>query len=162
GWAASRGSSVAMASDGWTSIRPGSTIAAASAVGRSSVGSRRLAASRGLRSDGAWPSPPTATPATASKSSRSCNSAPPGRLVPDLGWRQLVEPAEERVERAELADQLGGRLHADPRHAGDVVGRVALEGLVVDHLVGPQAEPLVDPRHVIHHGVLDAGPGGHE
>ena len=63
---------------------------------------------------------------------------------------------------AELADQLRRGLLADPRDARDVVGRVALERLVVDHLVGPQPEPLVDLRDVVHDRVLDAGSGRHQ
>ena len=54
-------------------------------------------------------------------------------------------------------DELRGRLLPHAGDARDVVRRVTLERLVVDHLVGPQAEPLVDPRDVVDDGVLDAG-----
>ena len=66
-------------------------------------------------------------------------------LSPSLAGRDLVEAGQERIEVAELADQLGRGLLPDTGHARDVVGRVALECLVVDHLVGPQPEALVDP-----------------
>ena len=49
-----------------------------------------------------------------------------------------------------------------PGDARDVVGRVALERLEVDHLVGPQPVPLVDPRRVVDDRVLDAHPGRHQ
>ncbi len=76
--------------------------------------------------------------------------------------RHLVEMLEEAVEVAELADELGGGLLADAGHARDVVGRVALEGLEVDDLVGPQPVPLVDPGRVVDDRVLDAGPRRHQ
>ena len=84
------------------------------------------------------------------------------QLVAQLLGRHVVQPHEQRVEVAELADQLGRGLLADAGHARDVVGRVTLERLVVDHLIRPQPEPLVDPRHVVHDRVLDAGTGGHQ
>ena len=84
------------------------------------------------------------------------------QLVAELGRRDLVEAGQERIEVAELADQLGGGLLADPGHARDVVGRVALERLVVDHLVGAEPEALVDLRDVVHDRVLDARPGRHQ
>ena len=84
------------------------------------------------------------------------------QLVAQLLRCDLVDPREHLIEAAELADELRRGLLAHPGDAGDVVGRVALEGLVVDHLVGPQAEPLVDPGHVVHDGVLDAGTGRHQ
>ena len=83
-------------------------------------------------------------------------------LVTQLRGRDLVEPGEQRIQRAEVADQLRRGLLADAGHARDVVGRVALERLVVDHLVGPQPEPLVDLRDVVHHRVLDAGARRHQ
>ena len=83
-------------------------------------------------------------------------------LVAELRRRDLVESREQRVEIAEVADQLRRGLLADAGDAGDVVGRVALERLVVDHLVRPQPEPLVDPRDVVHDRVLDAGPRRHQ
>ena len=84
------------------------------------------------------------------------------QLVAQLLGRHVVEALEERVERAELADELRGGLLADSRHAGNVVRRVSLERLVVDHLVRPQPEPFIDPRHVVHHRVLDAGARCHQ
>ena len=68
----------------------------------------------------------------------------------------------EVVEGAELADQPGGRLLPHYGHAGDVVGRVALEGLVVDHLAGHQAIAVGDLRGVVDDRVLHARAGGHQ
>jgi hypothetical protein len=50
-------------------------------------------------------------------------------LVAELGGRHLVEAREQRVQVAEVADQLRGRLLADAGDARDVVGRVALQAL---------------------------------
>ncbi len=83
-------------------------------------------------------------------------------LVAELRRGDLVQPREQRIQRLEVPDQLRRGLLADARDARDVVGRVALQGLVVDHLVGSQPEPLVDLRDVVHHGVLDAGPRRHQ
>jgi hypothetical protein len=57
-------------------------------------------------------------------------------LVAELGGRDLVEPRQERIEVAEVADELGRGLLPHPGHARDVVARVALERLVIDHLIG--------------------------
>ncbi len=84
------------------------------------------------------------------------------QLLAQLLGRHLVEPGEQRVQVAELADELGGGLLPHPGHTRDVVGGIALERLVVDHLVGSEAEPLVDPRDVVHDGVLDPGPSRHQ
>ena len=75
----------------------------------------------------------------------------------------LVDPFVERVEGAEGGDELGRRLLPHPGNARDVVGRVALEGLVVEHLVGPQTPPLVHAGPVVDHGVRNAAAqGDHE
>ena len=44
----------------------------------------------------------------------------------------------------------------------DVVRRIALERLVVDHLVRSERVPLPDPGRVVDHRVLDAGSGRHQ
>lgn len=84
------------------------------------------------------------------------------QLLAQLLGRDVVEPGEQRVEVAEVADELGRGLLADARDARDVVGGVALERLVVDHLVRPEPEPLIDPGDVVDDRVLDAGAGGHQ
>ena len=68
----------------------------------------------------------------------------------------LVDVLVQGVERAPRRDQLRGGLLADPGDARDVVGRIALERLVVEHLVGPQAPPLLDLREVVGDRVRDA------
>ena len=83
-------------------------------------------------------------------------------LVAELLGLDLVDVGVEVVEVDPLRDQLRRRLLADPRHARDVVGRVALEGLVIDHLVRPQPVPLPDPRRVVDDRVLDARSGRHQ
>ncbi len=83
-------------------------------------------------------------------------------LVAQLVRLDLVDPLVQRVERPELADELGRGLLPHPGHARDVVGRVALERLVVDHLAGDQVEPLVDLRRVVEDRVLDAGSRRHQ
>ena len=83
-------------------------------------------------------------------------------LSPSLAGVTSSSRSSSESSVAELADELGGGLLADPRHARDVVGRVALERLVVDHLVGPQPEPLVDPRDVVHDVFSTPGPGRHQ
>ena len=83
-------------------------------------------------------------------------------LVAQLVRLDLVDPLVQRLERPELADELGRGLLADPGHARDVVGRVALERLVVDHLAGHEVEPLGDLRRVVEDRVLDPRPGRHQ
>ncbi len=58
-------------------------------------------------------------------------------LVAELVGPDLVDAPVNAFERTELAHELRRRLLADARNPRDVVGRVALEGLVVDHLVRP-------------------------
>ena len=88
GWAISHGSSSAMEAADRTSMRPGSTIAAASAAGRSSVGSN----GRGGAPDaGGAPSADGAT--TASKSRRSWSSVVVGRSLPRPGPHPSGRPA---------------------------------------------------------------------
>ena len=61
----------------------------------------------------------------------------------------LLGVVEHRIERTVLLDELGGRLLADARHAGDVVGGVALQAEEVGDLVGADAEPLLDAERVV-------------
>ena len=84
------------------------------------------------------------------------------QLVSQLVRFDLVEPLVQGIERAVLADQLGRRLLANPRDTRDVVGRVALERLVVDHLAGHKLEPIGDLGDVVDDRVLDARAGGHQ
>ena len=65
-------------------------------------------------------------------------------LFTQLVRLDLVEPPEDPFERTELPDKLGGGLLPHPGYARDVVRWVALEGLVVDHLVRSKLEPLPD------------------
>jgi hypothetical protein len=64
----------------------------------------------------------------------------------------VVEVLVDRVERPELLEQAAGGLLPHARHAGDVVGGIALERLVVEHLVGAEAVALHDPGLVVDDG----------
>ncbi len=80
-----------------------------------------------------------------------------GEALPELAL-DLVEVLVDPVQRAELLEQAAGRLLADPRHAGDVVARVALEGLVVEHLVWAEAVSVHHLRLVVDDRRGDAHP----
>ena len=85
-----------------------------------------------------------------------------GQLVTELVGLDVVEPGVHRIEVAVLANQLRRGFLADPGHARNVVGDIALEGLVVDHLGRQQAIPLIDLRGVVQDRVLDPGARGHQ
>jgi len=92
--------------------------------------------------------------------------------VEDLLVARLERRAQLRRERREIrvdaldgpvvGDELRGGLLADPGHTRDVVGRVALERLVVDHLIGPEAKALHYFLFVVDNGVLEPLARGHE
>ena len=71
---------------------------------------------------------------------------------------QLVGPAEELLDGAELLDELGRRLVSHARDAGDVVGRVPFEGHVLEVLRRRDAVPLLDGRLVHQGDVGDPSP----
>ena len=73
----------------------------------------------------------------------------------------VLDVLEDGLERAELVEQGGRRLVADPRDSGDVVRGVALEADQVGHLVGPDAVPVEDARLVVEDGLRDALGGRH-
>ena len=82
---------------------------------------------------------------------------------------RLAEPRRIRAqigihtfEIPPLGDELGGRLVADAGNARNVVGRVALQRLEVDHLVGPQSVPLTDELFVVDDRVLKTLAGRHQ
>ena len=83
-------------------------------------------------------------------------------LVAQLLGLDLVEARVQRSSVPNSRISFAAVFSPTPGHARDVVGRVALERLVVDHLVRPQPVPLVDPGDVVHDRVLDAGPGRHQ
>ena len=85
-----------------------------------------------------------------------------GELVAQLVRLDLIESLVQCVQAAKFADELRRGLLPHPGYARDVVGRIALERLVVDHLAGDQLEPLVDLRRVVQDGVLDARAGRHQ
>ena len=71
-------------------------------------------------------------------------------------------PFEERLQIAVFVDQLRRRLDADAGNAGNVVGRIAGQGLHLDHLFGPDAEffhHLVGADDLVLHGVHHDHPG---
>ena len=61
-----------------------------------------------------------------------------------LGARDVVDVVQDALQRPELLQQLGGGLVADPRDAGDVVGRVALEPVEVGDQLGADAVAVDD------------------
>ena len=73
----------------------------------------------------------------------------------------LVGVRDDLVEAAVLHDERGGLLGADARHAGDVVGGVALEAVEVRHELGRDAVvEVLDRRWVHDRHVRDALLGG--
>ena len=72
-----------------------------------------------------------------------------GEVLAQLGAAHLVQVSVKGVDLAELLEQLDGGLFAHPGHAGDVVGGVADERLVVDELLGRQAIALGDLRQPV-------------
>ena len=81
-----------------------------------------------------------------------------GQPVAELALH-LVEMLVDAVEGAELLQEAASRSSPPPRHAGDVVRGVALERLVVEHLVGAKAVALRHARLVVDHRRRDAHPG---
>ena len=76
--------------------------------------------------------------------------------------RQLVDVLEHALHRVELLDELRCGLVADARHAGDRVGRVALEADQVGHLLGRHAETRGDALRRIDVDVGDAARRHHQ
>ena len=83
-------------------------------------------------------------------------------LVAQLVRPDLVEARVETLQGGEVHEQLGGRLVTHAGDAGDVVRRVALERLEVDHLGRVEAIALVDAGRVVDDRRLDAQAGRHE
>ena len=65
---------------------------------------------------------------------------------------------EDRLQRAVLLDQRHRGLLADPGDAGDVVGGIALQRLVIGDQRGLEPEALADLLQVVDDGVGDAAP----
>ena len=87
------------------------------------------------------------------------------RVLPDVlrpRGRELVHVLEHAVERAVLRDQLTRRLVPDPRNAGDVVGRVALEPDEVGDLVRPDPVARLDPLRRVDVDVRDPARRHHQ
>ncbi len=89
------------------------------------------------------------------------------QVLPQLLGLHLVQVLVEVLHAPELLHELGRRLLADAGHAGDVVGRVALEPLEVRHLGRLDAVALAGQLLVVDDGVplvgavhvdVDAGP----
>ena len=79
------------------------------------------------------------------------------RLEPAL--RQLVNTLQQRLHRSEVLHELGRGLVPHPRHARDVVGRVAAQRLEVDQLRRLEAVALPDLVGSVHECVRDPAPG---
>jgi hypothetical protein len=78
-----------------------------------------------------------------------------GESITELALH-LVEVLVDAVQRAELLEQADRRLLPDPRDARDVVRGVALQCLVVEHLVRTEAVSVHHLRLVVDHGRGDA------
>ena len=81
----------------------------------------------------------------------------PQRVL-DAALGQLVETFQQRLDRAEVLDQLGGRLLPHPRHSRHVVRGVAAQRLVVDELRRLEAVALAHLVRSVDEGVGDAAP----
>ena len=79
-----------------------------------------------------------------------------------LGAGDLVDAGEHGLEVAEALEQLGGGLVPDPRDAGDVVARVALEPDEVGDLLRRDAVALDHALAVVDLRVGDPAAGGHD
>ena len=84
------------------------------------------------------------------------------QLLAELLGRHLVDSLVEGIDVPELGDELGRGLLADPGHPGNVVGRIALERLEIDHLAGHEAIPIGNLRGVVDDRVLDPRSRRHE
>ena len=74
--------------------------------------------------------------------SRACSACSSEPLAVGLAG-DLAGPRQQLLQRAVLLDQRLGALLADPRHARDVVDRVAHQGQDVGHLLRRHAEVLL-------------------
>ncbi len=83
------------------------------------------------------------------------------RGLPDTALGQIGDVVEQVFDRAEPLQQIRGGLLADARHAGDVIGRVALEAFVVGHLLRGKSEALDHFFGPVDHGIRHALDCGH-
>ena len=81
---------------------------------------------------------------------------------PRAGGRQLVDVLEHALDGLELLDQLGGGLVTDAGHAGDRVGRVALEADQIGDLLRRHAEAGGDSLRRVHVHVGDPSRSHHQ
>ena len=68
----------------------------------------------------------------------------------------VFESLIDTLDGAELLQEFGGRLVADSRDAGDIIGRVALETEEVGNLLGGDTIALVDLIAIIDDYISDA------
>ena len=78
-----------------------------------------------------------------------------------LGAGDLLDVGQHLLQRAEPLQQLGGGLLADPGHAGDVVGGVALQPDQVGDQLGRHPVALDHRLAVVDLGLGDAARGAH-
>src|SRR5262249_18428520 len=74
---------------------------------------------------------------------------------PDPALLELVEIVQHVLDRAELLDELRGRLVPYSRYSRNVVRGVAPQRLVLDQLAGLESVPLPDLIWPVDHGVGD-------
>ena len=74
---------------------------------------------------------------------------------------QLLQMVVDILDAAKFLDELPGSLGTDPRHPGDAVGGIPLDGLQVDHLGRSYAVIFLDFRHIVqgHLGLAELGGG---
>ncbi len=159
-------------SESW-SPRPSSSSGPAS-VGSPIVGGNRSMSDRNSSSRKRWASArrlyrPVRADSRSRLIGRSVTIRPTSRLM-NASSRCVVQPLAELaldlvqalvqgVEGPELLEEGDRCLLPHPGHAGQVVGGVALQRLVVEHLVRPQAVPLGYPGLVVDDRVGHAHPG---
>jgi hypothetical protein len=83
------------------------------------------------------------------------------QVLAALRAADFVSALEQRLERAEGLQQLGGGLLADARNAGDVVGGVALQAVEVRDLLRRDAVALDHRGAVVELGLGDPTGGRH-
>ena len=81
--------------------------------------------------------------------------------LPQLRLADVADPVQQRLHGLVLAEQAARGLLPHPGHAGDVVGRVALQALQIRDLLRGDPESLPHCRLIVDRGLRDAARGHH-